>query len=223
MGIEYTHYFTVEDDGWLPTKAHAEALHRLLVRWKLARGKPALSTLAGGKKRVVKGRTIETSGDIPPELLLDYGHVQDEGTCGAILGAGAMYFDVQVLLGRELKMPLDAFDTLNTVVDEPPQDRRGREIEELMYPDPVGATSFALEPGDRLPVVTIACKNPADGGARTPPKGYRGWFRSALILDCGKAGPEFAMQGQWNAPNRDFVGELAAAFSAPVVELGVFD
>lgn len=171
MGIEYTHYFAVAADDWSPTKAHAEALHRLLARWKLASGKPTLATLAGGKKRVVKGRAIEASGEIPDELLLDYGNVCDEETCRAILGAGSAYFDVMLILGRELKMPLDAFDTLNTVVDEPPRDQRGREIEELMYPHPVGATSFALLHGDQPPVVTIACKNPKDGSERAPPHG----------------------------------------------------
>jgi hypothetical protein len=44
-----------------------------------------------------------------------------------------------------------------------------------------------------------------------------------LILDCNKALPEFAANGEWNAPNRQFAKDLAAAFNAPVVEFGVFD
>jgi hypothetical protein len=224
----YQHWLIVRDHRWVATKRHAEEIHRLLVGNGLATQKPAIAEIRNGQKIPVAGAEVARLNRLPDNVMLTYPGVQGSHVRHLVgpadhdrPAAEARLESITLVLGTDFKLIENGSSLIATVVVPPRQGRRDVAPFEH-YPIDVASLAFPGDPATTPPVVSVSVANPLTGAPGAAPRGYSGSWRSGLVLDCNSDVPAVAWQVPPARPNRQFVRDLAAAFDADLVEVGLF-
>lgn len=210
MSASYQHVFAVRDLAWRPTKAHAEAVHQVLLAWGLVDQKPVLTVVEGPRSRKLTGRAVVRAAAIPEELVLFYFALAEGEAAARILGpleAGSpreqpSVTEVRVILGRDFKV-------LTALIDGDREVHRNATV---------GFEVVSATWEDAPPPTEVAVRNPWSGALS---QGTTGLMRSGVVLFCDEACPAFARARPGSGvPNRDFVRALEAAFGTRLAEVG---
>lgn len=241
MGICFDHALLVRDLTWRPTKERAEAIHSVLVQWRIAhkRDKPDLFEIRGSRANKVDGKTIVKTGQLPDELVLSYpmtigdpvrevmGPFESEEEEGF---QGPGFWSMCLVLGRDFKILEGAdYGPVNTSVhsDISTAYRNAKS-------SPVGLSipaSWTATP----PKTSVTLRDPTTGEpSKTLPdhlRTFSGVWRSGLWFDFDKVYPAFhahgfgkgrSYGGLGRIPNREFVADLERAFGTSLLEVGAY-
>jgi len=209
MGVEYAHGLFVDDLGWRPTWAHVERVHEVLVRWRLAAERPSLSDLGEDGGPLDEATAL---AQLPANLRLSYPGAHGAAVVAVMGPSQYGYTDParRYLQGIDLTFGVDlrllACETYPVAVEVPA-------IDDDAFLD---LDEHADDAGFPLYRASWAASPPT-----TRVKGsFRGVFRSAIILDCGKDLPTLAEECVHPLPAADFRQQLEAALGTSLVEQG---
>lgn len=225
MGIGYTHWFAVKDLERRPGKAQAEAVHAVLERWGLIRGKPRLFVRQGRGRRELQGAEIAAASELPADLVLQYEAVGSSPRLAQVLGhgpAGPIEYVQATAVFYTSFLLLQSFATLEVEVVAPAITADGEEVEEdeCLVLD---QRRFIAGPDATPPRVIARFSDPRSGLPVPGPEGYTGVMRAGVCLKPGYQ-PDWVCgdrreRARW--PNRDLARDLEAAFGSPLAEVGL--
>jgi len=220
MGISYEHLFIVRDLAWRPTKAHGEAIHGVLVDWKLVRDQPELFKQTGTRFKKISSKSIRQGDALPDELVMKYSPMVEGEAVERVLGpleegsvpeAKPFIWSISVHLGCDLKViNAEDFGPVHTrLVDAKPTYNNGS--------FEVVAAGWDTPP----PRTEVRCCDSWLGTQMQVPNGFAGLMRSGVIFDCDKARPDFARKHPGRGvPSREFVQALESALGTTLVQVG---
>lgn len=225
MGIGYQHWFVVKDLDHLATKAQAEAVHAVLHRWGLVRGKPRLFVRSGRRREEIQGAAVASARELPPDLVLEYAAVENDPRVAEVLGegpAGPVEWVKATAVFCTSFLLLQSFATLEAEVVAPALTADGEAVEEdecLV----LNLRRFAAGPGATPPRVVTRFSDPRSGMPVAGPEGYTGVMRAGVCLWPGYQ-PDWVCgdkraRARW--PHRDLARDLEAAFGTPLAEVGL--
>jgi hypothetical protein len=241
----YYHCLVVKDLSWRPKKASAEALHQVLVKWKLVTEKPRLYRIHEGLSLEHDPEEIKGTGEIPENLILTHDSGRDQkplligSQVGEILGPaedGSLETSlccINVVLGCDFKITMNENHGAFQVAH--PACEGAREIAPVaVYPLPDRRSkrpeSHPHFPSHQVFPASWTAKPPAIKwseihhltGAKVAANKSRLW-RSGVVLDCGGDYPEFVSDESkpMRAPCRRFVRDLQDALSTDLAEFGL--
>jgi hypothetical protein len=228
MGVEYCHYLVTAEPDWLPQPDTLNRILEVLRSWDLLVDEPEVFDLTGGHTRAIPAIPATPPG---PGIAVVYPGV--EGAAAAAL-VGPSYYDsideeqryiqrISVVVGSDYRIQSSSEGLFFSVVQPPLEG--GREIEP--YPEDwesnlhlfwkaYPATQSTTPPRVEIEIDSdSARKNIAFHD-------YPGFWRGAVVLDCGKDIPAFA-DGRHLLFCREFVAEIGMAMRARLCEIGEID
>lgn len=222
MGVEYRHFLAVDDAAWLPQPDTMARVETVLRDW----------ALVGSVRKVVD---LRTGTRVPFE---ETAPVVDPGPGKAVFYAGVEGIEVSRLLALPADNDSDTEPYLQGTalivgtdirvqwspdgvwfkMTRPPM-LGGRPVAETTpeFSDCLFAASYEAPDGVTPPEVEALVEDHALHSLAWT--ACRGFWRGAVVLDFGKSLPPF-VDAVHRLPNRQFVNAIAAAFRAPVVEIG---
>ncbi|MEO8395238.1 MAG: hypothetical protein ABI700_19730 [Chloroflexota bacterium] len=240
MGVEYRHFLVVDDPYWLPKPETLLRVHEVLSEWSLCPNPPQLYDLSEGHIRQIDGAI---TGIQPPEPGIAAVYPFQSGAeIAKILGA-SVYSEISdnerylqeivLIVGRDIRIHPTSEGIFCTVLEAPRLDAPLEPYPNLdyegEYDNPYENASefahglawydraFPCPPEAILPKVKVSISSSEnrhlEGGI------FRGYWRAALILDCGKDLPAF-IENECKLPNRVFMETISAAFGTPLLEVG---
>ena len=215
MGVEYAHYYVVEDLSWIGSLDVARDINSLLEQRDLVAGPLEVLDLTGGRRRKA-GNALDRLPEGLGNLALCYPTVERSAAVERIMGPsfyppdqiGSRYFQsIEFVMGTDFRVhpsderfyvDLGATET----VDSPWSGFgpfEGTVLAEQASPPP----TVVVESDGELPV----------------PQGFRGVWRAALRFDCGKDLPAF-IEKECSAPDVEFLAELRRVLATDVLQIG---
>jgi hypothetical protein len=226
MGVEYRHYLIPETPSFVPSSGVIKRIDALLEKWKLKGGDPVIYNLTQEGLSVVKA----------PVRSLIFGQVlgvrylppEDVGPVVAnILGPSWRLINVpdsdRYLYSLTFVAGLDyrihpSGETWNISLKKPPYEGATKlepywEYDNKLY---THAEAFHSTLSTTPPEVEVE-SNYRD--QVMVPK-FLGYWRTALVIDCGKDLPEVPDEGGFKIPNKDFIRDVEEALGCKVIEIG---
>jgi hypothetical protein len=220
MGVEYRHFLVTNDDQWFPTKDTIPSVVAVLQKWGLYHSELEMYNLFDGVKSLVG------DPDSTPEFgrILCWNDIEGEVVEKAMGKSGYdsltpedRYLKrINLLVGTDIRVQ-SGNQELNFAIIKLPWEN-GNYIESYceydkyfhMY-DHAYRTSMNAVP----PQVEIS------GRLQTiKDTSFKGYWRGAIVFDCGKDLPEFAYYPPYVMSNQELVQDLSEAFGTPLAEIG---
>lgn len=222
MGVEYRHFLAVDDAAWLPQPDTMARVEAVLRAW----------TLVGRVRKVVDLRSgIKVAFEEPvpvvapgPGKAVFYDGVEGAAV-GRLLGPPNAddvntepYLQATTLVvGTDIRVQWSPDGVWFKMTRPPmlgavPVAETNPEFSEALF-----AASFEAPDGATPPVVEALVEDHARQSLAWT--ACCGFWRGAVVLDFGKSLPPF-VDTVHRLPNRQFVNAIAAAFRAPLVEIG---
>jgi hypothetical protein len=223
MGVEYRHFLVVGDPGWLPKADTASRVDDVLRKWSLVTKEPDIYDLAGGgKQRLNQPISILIPG---PGYALTYPMVKGRKVSAVVgpcfypeIGEEERYIQgIALVVGNDFRIHWSWEGTCFTVLQPPtnsgvPVDPYSGEQHLYLY-----AEAYPTGPQTTPPKVEVDVYN--KDRHHIGWDHYNGFWRSALVLDCGKDLPSF-IEGKFFLLCKEFVQAVSDAFRSPVLEVG---
>ncbi|WP_426339451.1 hypothetical protein ACN9MZ_24530 [Pseudoduganella sp. S-14] len=218
MGVEYRHFFVVDQENWHPEQDTFERVNKVLGSWGLNDKLLEIVDLTAGKQ----SRTTDAS--IPKGLA---GKVfKFEGPSGGTVArlAGPSLHDCEdeerylseilVIVGEDYRIQWSCEGLFFELLEAPSIVYQDEEPYGTAYAESFPSTNTTA-PKVKLHVEDFARKHLA-------PTECKGYWQGAVILDFGKDLPTFADEVR-SLPNREFVEALRNALRAQsIIEIGEF-
>jgi hypothetical protein len=221
MGVEYRHFIVAHNPNWLPQPDTAIRLDAVLRDWSLVSSDPRIFDLTDGEMRPLPGLLPEA--DPGAGLALIYPEVT--GTPVNTVVGGSYYEGVHerylqrifVVIGSDFRVHWSS-EAICFTVDEPPHDGpkpiEPYEGEQHLY---VYSEAYKANSTTRPPQVEIEVYAPHR--SHIVWNEYCGYWRGAVVLDCGKDLPKLA-DGRHTLPSQAFLQQIAEAFRSSIIEVG---
>jgi len=223
MGVEYKHFLIPAKPTFIPSKSVIKRIDDLLDKWHLKAGHPKIHNLSKESDKMI---------DASPDTL-DFG--QGIGIVypfieGSIIGKimGSSYYDdisdderyfmsLTFIAGLDYRIHPSGND-LYLVVKKAPHEGKNSikaywEHDEIIF---THAEAYHSTVATTPPVVSISASDKSRLIGEQP---FEGYWRTALIIDCGKDLPNLGNE-LFKIPNRDFVKDVEHALGCEVVEVG---
>jgi hypothetical protein len=224
MGVEYRHFLVVADPDWLPQEDTIARVDRVLRDWRLAVAPVTVTELASGASI-----SAERVGLSPPSSGVSVAYPAVAGgsvaaLCGPSaypsIGEAERYVErIVVVAGTDFRIHSSTEAACFTVTTPPIEEGRAVAPRSTPADGDLCDATYPGHPGVAPPEVDVEI----DPGAADalPLDDYAGFWRGAVLIDCGKDVPSFT-SGVLHLPDKRFVEALSEAFRAPILEVGEF-
>lgn len=225
MGVEYRHFLIPENPSFVPSSGVIKRMDAVLEKWKLKVGDPKIYNLNAESHSVVQAplhTLIFGQG-----FGIEYPFVGDEGPAVASVVGPSYYQRVpdedRYLQGLTFIVGLDfrihsSSEIFNITVTKPPHEK-GIPLEPYWENDDFLYTHEEAYHGTlstTLPEVVVKAGHKSQV---IEPK-FKGYWRTALIIDCGKDLPKVPNLGGFTIPNKEFINDIEEALGCKVIEVG---
>lgn len=221
MGVEYRHYLIPANPAFVPSKGIFKRIDDFLTKWRLKADNPIVFDLVkGGNKRTdVSLDTLEMGQGIAVRFPAADGvstEIMGPSYYDTVGDEDRYFQEITFVAGLDYRIHSNS-EYFSFEVEQPPMEKGVLlepywEYDNLTYShDQAYHGTMSTTP----PVVTIQT------GANTKyPKEFLGYWRTILIIDCGKDLPKLNNDLAYKIPNADFVREYENALGCDVVEIG---
>jgi hypothetical protein len=222
MGVEYRHFLVPANPKWLPQVDTLLRVDAVLRKWSLVAREPIVFKLKDGRKRNIPTIPVNSFG---LDLAVEYSMIEGRAV-RAIFGPsfypniqdGERYIQkISVLVGLDYRIHSSSEAFYFKVTETPDND--GIPVKPYSHDDGLYLCGevFRATALTRPPNIEIHVDEKCTGNVAW--KGYKGYWRAALILDCGKDLPGF-IEGLQALPSQGFIEDVSAAFGTKVYEIG---
>jgi hypothetical protein len=225
MGVEYKHFLVPANPSFVPERGVIQKVDDVLRKWNLRTDVPKVYDLTRGiKKLIFDPLDSITFGQ---GLAIEY---PDIDGIAATKVMGESYYDgitdedryiqqITFIVGLDFRIHPSSEELTATVKAPPlekgvPSEPYTERDELLHYRLHAEAYHSSVATSPPQVNVWVADKNRILGGRAFP-----GFWRMALIIDCGKDLPALG-DDFYIIPEREFVNELEVAWGSQIVEVG---
>jgi len=226
MGVEYRHYLIPENPSFVPASAVIKKIDALLEKWKLKGGDPVIYNFSKEGLSVVNAPV--RSLIFGQGFGIRYPSVNDNGPAVAnVMGPSwslnkipdnDRYLDsLTFVAGLDYRIHPSG-ETWNISVNKPPYEGAAKLKPYWVFDDMLftHAEAFHSTLSTTPPEVEVEANY---SNQIMEPK-FAGYWRTALIIDCGKDLPEMPDEGGFKIPNKDFISDVEEALGCKVIEVG---
>jgi hypothetical protein len=221
MGVEYRHFIVAHDPAWLPQADTAIRLDAVLRNWSLVSNDPRIFDLTDGEMRPMHGLLPEA--DPGAGLALIYPELRGSAVKSVV---GPSYYEeeherylqsVSVVVGTDFRIHWST-EAICFTVNEPPHDGATpiepyqAEQHLYLYGEAYKANTATLPPQVEVDIY-------APHRSHIVWSKYSGYWRGAVVLDCGKDLPKL-VDGRHTLPSQAFLQQIADAFRSSIIEVG---
>jgi hypothetical protein len=226
MGVEYRHYLIPENPSFVPSAGVIKRMDAVLEKWKLKAGDPNIYNLTADSYSLVEAplhTLIFGQG-----FGIQYPPVDHDGaTVASIMGPSYYYRNVPdnsryinsltFVIGLDFRIHASD-ETLNISVIKPPYEGATQLQPYWDYDLAVfsHAEAFHGTLSTTPPVVAVEGQQIKQA---IDPK-FMGYWRTALIIDCGKDLPQVSDEDGFKIPNKAFISDVEEAWGCKVIEVG---
>ncbi len=226
MGVEYKHFLIPANPTFVPPQDAIKRVDEVLVRWNLKTGNPKVYDLTNGENTTV---TISLDAlDIGQGLAIEYPGI--EGSQAANIMGGSYYQNevsdedryierLTFIIGLDYKIHPSS-EELTLTVKKPPLEGSTPiapycDYDEFLHYG-LHAESYNCSLSSTPPEVEIwvADEKRIIGG-----QSFAGYWRTALVIDCGKDLPKLS-DDLYTLVSREFINDFEHALGSKVVEIG---
>jgi hypothetical protein len=225
MGIEYRHYLIPENPSFVPSSGVIKRIDALLEKWKLKGGDPVIYNLSQEGLTVVKAPV--QSLIFGQGFGLKYPSVDNEGPAVANVMGPSIYdeitdedrylYSVTFVAGLDFRIHPSG-ETWNITIKKPPYEGATKLKPYWVFDDMLftHAEAFHSTLSTTPPEVEVE----ANYSNQVMEPQFLGYWRTALVIDCGKDLPEVPDEGGFKIPNKDFIRDVEEALGCKVIEIG---
>lgn len=224
MGVEYNHYLIPENPSFVPTSGVIKRMDAVLEKWKLKAGDPTIYNFSKEGLSVVKAPV--QSLIFGQGFGIKYPFVDNEGPAVAsVMGPSYnnemadtdRYIDsLKFIVGLDFRIHPSG-EMFNISVIKPPYEGATKLTPYWVYDDMLFTHAEAFH--STLLTTPPEVEVEANYGQVTEPK-FVGYWRTALVIDCGKDLPQVPDEGGFKIPNKDFISDVEEALGCKVIEVG---
>jgi hypothetical protein len=226
MGVEYKHFLIPTNPSFVPAKDVIKKMDAVLSKWNLKTTNPKVYNLANGNNSIVT-EPLDIL-DFGQGLAIEYAGIEGE-TASKIMGES--YYKDEVsnddryierltfIVGLDFKIHPSS-EELTMTVKKPPLENSVPiepycEYDEFLHYG-LHSESYNCSISTTPPEVDIwvADKNRIIGGQT-----FTGYWRTALIIDCGKDLPKL-FEDLYKIENKEFISDIENALGSTVIEIG---
>lgn len=226
MGVEYRHYLIPENPSFVPSSGIIKRIDAVLEKWKLKAGDPVIYNLSKEGLSVVKAPV--QSLIFGQGFGIKYPSLDDAGPAVAnVLGPSWRLINVPdsdryissltFVVGLDFRIHASG-ETWNISINKPPYEGATKLEPYWEYDNKLFTHAEAFH----STLSTTPPKVEVEANYRNQvmePK-FLGYWRTALVIDCGKDLPEVPDEGGFKIPNKDFISDIQEALGCKVIEVG---
>ena len=225
MGVEYKHFIIPTDPTFVPKNDAIIKIDNLLEKWNLKTGTPKVYNLTNGENALVEQpiNSIEFENGIAIEYPEIIGKIVKE-----IIGSS--YYkeeisdddryiqNINFIVGSDYRIH-PSNDELDVFLLKPPHDESGPiepycEYDDLLYG--LHAEAYNCSNSCIAPKVDVSSRFKNRVIGEQP---FQGFWRTALIIDCGKDLPNLG-ENLFKLANNQFISDIEEALGTSVIQIG---
>lgn len=227
MGVEYRHFLIPDNPSFVPSKGVIKKIDDLLQKWSLKAGDPKVYNLSKDSTALVNAPLDDL--DFGQGLAVKYPLVEGAFITNIMGGSFYYYDDADINDERYIQeltfvVGLDyrihpSNEELYLEVKRPPHESNVL-IKPYWDHDKIlhtHAEAYHSTLSTSPPEVDIDVTN---RNRIIGQQNFLGYWRTALIIDCGKDLPKLSDEEFYKIPNRDFINDVENALGCNVIEIG---
>ncbi len=227
MGVEYKHFLIPENPSFVPEKDVIKKIDDVLYKWNLKTGIPKVYDLTNGINAVVD----EALDSLRFEhgMAVEYPSI-DGKPAAAVMGISYFYDDVidedRYIQGITFIVGVDyrihpSSEELSMTVAKPPFEGATAiepycEMDEFLHYGLHGE-AYNCSITTTAPEVDVWVANMR---RIIGEQNFYGYWRTALIIECGKDLPLLRDETLYKIPNKEFISDFENALGSKVIEIG---
>lgn len=226
MGVEYRHFLIPENPSFVPSSGVIKRIDAVLEKWKLKVGNPKIYNLSSEGLSAVEAPV--QSLIFGQGFGIKYPSFEIEGPAVAkVMGPSWHHINVpdndRYLSSLTFVVGLDfrihpSGEMFNISVIKPPFEGATQlepywEYDNKLY---THAEAFHSTSSTTPPEVKVE----ANYRNQVMEPKFLGYWRTALVIDCGKDLPQVPDEGGFKIPNKAFISDVEEALGCKVIEVG---
>jgi hypothetical protein len=220
MGVEYRHFLIPENPSFVPSSGVIKRIDAVLEKWKLKAGAPTIYNLTANSHSVVEAPLHTLI--LGQGLGIKYPYLSDGNALTQVMGPDhygdnlRYFYNLVFVVGIDFRIH-SGDQSFDIKVIKPPYEG-ATPLEPYWEYDDLFTHMEAYHSTLSTTAPEVEAK-PFLKNQVMDPK-FKGYWRTALVIECGKSLPDMPEEGDYKIPNKEFIKDVEDALGCQIIQTG---